>query len=206
MQRPDSTHLSWVTCISFPLAHPRHRGVRPGSAVHSTTPRQRLFAGVATSLALTLVVAPLFTFRYYLLHTRVSAGNVQTAVPGVAGRTSLLPRRSRTVPGHPRSDRRPRRMSKPGERLLVGPQRPATHVVQRRVLLLPVPRAHAVDVLHRDGSRSRQRQRLALGVGGCVVGLGDPHRHFGMVGESRTARWTSDRTNPTRCCARISAK
>ena len=120
LQRPDSTHLSWVTCISFPLLilavmelvkdrHPR------------TTVRQRLAAGVGAVLALTLVVAPLFTFRYYLLHTRVSAGNVQTPFPvSRDGRRFYLgdfgpylaSRDVITDLGQ---------LAKPGERLLVGP-------------------------------------------------------------------------------------
>ncbi|MEP7202167.1 MAG: glycosyltransferase family 39 protein [Ilumatobacteraceae bacterium] len=120
LQRPDSTHLSWVTCISFPFlilaVVELVRERRP-----STTTRQRLFAGVATALALTLVVAPLFTFRYYLLHTRVSVGNVQTPFPvSRDGRRFYLGDfgpylASRDVIAD--LDR----MSKPGERLLVGP-------------------------------------------------------------------------------------
>jgi hypothetical protein len=120
LQRPDSTHLSWVTCISFPLLilavvelvrsrHPR------------STQRQRVTAGVAVALGLTLVVAPLFTFRYYLLHTRVSAGNVQTPFPvSRDGRRFYLGDfgpylASRDVIAD--LDK----LSKPGERLLVGP-------------------------------------------------------------------------------------
>jgi hypothetical protein len=120
LQRPDSTHLSWVTCISFPLLilavveSVRHRHPR-------TTVRQRVAVGVAAVLALTLVVAPLFTFRYYLLHTRVSAGNVQTPFPVERnGRRFYLGDfgpylASRDVIADLAT------MSKPGERLLVGP-------------------------------------------------------------------------------------
>jgi Dolichyl-phosphate-mannose-protein mannosyltransferase len=120
LQRPDSTHLSWVTCISFPLlilaVVEVVRNRRP-----RTTSRQRVSAGVAVALGLTLVVAPLFTFRYYLLHTRVSAGNVQTPFPvSRDGRRFYLGDygpylASRDVIAD--LDR----MSKPGERLLVGP-------------------------------------------------------------------------------------
>ncbi|MEA3184725.1 MAG: hypothetical protein QOJ74_1202 [Ilumatobacteraceae bacterium] len=120
LQRPDSTHLAWVTCISFPLLIPavvevvRHR--RP----HSTM-RQRVAAGAAAAVALTFVVAPLFTFRYYLLHVRVSAGNVQTPFPvSRDGRRFYLGDygpylASRDVIAD--LDQ----LSKPGERLLVGP-------------------------------------------------------------------------------------
>ena len=120
LQRPDSTHLSWVTCISFPLLilaiaeHIRTRDPR-------STDRQRVMAGLGAAVALTLVVAPLFTFRYYLLHTRVSAGNVQTPFPvSRHGRRFYLGDfgpylASRDVI----SDLD--KLSKPGERLLVGP-------------------------------------------------------------------------------------
>ena len=120
LQRPDSTHLSWVTCISFPLlilAIVEYiRGRHP-----NTTQRQRVTAGAAVVVALTLVVAPLFTFRYYLLHTRVSAGNVQTPFPvSREGRRFYLGDfgpylASRDVIAD--LDR----LSEPGERLLVGP-------------------------------------------------------------------------------------
>ncbi len=120
LQRPDSTHLSWVTCISFPLLilavveYVRDRWPR-------TTQRQRVTAGVATAVVLTLIVAPLFTFRYYLLHTRVSVGNVQTPFPvSRHGRRFYLGDfgpylASRDVIADLDA------MSKPGERLLVGP-------------------------------------------------------------------------------------
>ena len=120
LQRPDSTHLSWVTCISFPLLIlavveiVRHR-------IPRTTVRQRATAGAAVALVLTLVVAPLFTFRYYLLHVRVSAGNVQPPFP-----VSRNGRRFYLGDYGPYLASRDviadlDRMSKPGERLLVGP-------------------------------------------------------------------------------------
>jgi hypothetical protein len=120
LQRPDSTHLTWVTCISFPLlilavvevVHTR----RPRS-----TPRQQLATGVAVTLTLTLVVAPLFTFRYYLLHARVSAGNVQTPFP-----VSRRERRFYLGDYGPYLASRDviadlDKLSKPGQTLLVGP-------------------------------------------------------------------------------------
>ena len=120
LQRPDSTHLAWVTCISFPLLilaiaeHVRSRHPR-------STERQRVMTGLAAAVALTLVVAPLFTFRYYLLHTRVSAGNVQTPFP-----VSRHGRRFYLGDFGPYLASRGviadlDKLSKPGERLLVGP-------------------------------------------------------------------------------------
>jgi hypothetical protein len=120
LQRPDSTHLSWVTCISFPFlilaVAELVKDRRPG-----TTSRQRVAAGVAVAVALTFVVAPLFTFRYYLLHVRVGAGNVQTPFP-----VSRNGRRFYLGDYGPYLASRDvladlDQMSKPGERLLVGP-------------------------------------------------------------------------------------
>ena len=180
LQRPDSTHLSWVTCISFPflilavveLVRDRH----PRS-----TQRQRVAAGLAVALGLTFVVAPLFTFRYYLLHTRVSLGNVQTPFPvSRDGRRFYLGDfgpylASRDVIADLDRVVEARRTS------AGRPERSASHLVQRRILLLHVPRADSVDVLHRDGSRVGQRARVATGVGGCIVGLGDHDRVLGWL-------------------------
>jgi hypothetical protein len=76
LQRPDSTHLAWVSCVSFPflivalVELVRRR--RPALAHR----RVVMLAASAVTLGLG-VVAPLFTFRSYLLHTRVGLGDVQ---------------------------------------------------------------------------------------------------------------------------------
>lgn len=76
LQRPDSTHLAWVAVVSWPIALAlaalllRRRwpagfaGWRGGFA-----------AGVLAAVVL-LVVCPFFTFRTYLLHSRVSVGSL----------------------------------------------------------------------------------------------------------------------------------
>jgi hypothetical protein len=83
LQRPDSTHLSWVTCVSFPLlvvvvAEWRSTGA---AGEHRPNLRRASLIGLVTVVGLTLIVAPLFTFRYYLLHSRVAVGNVQRPFP-----------------------------------------------------------------------------------------------------------------------------
>jgi 4-amino-4-deoxy-L-arabinose transferase-like glycosyltransferase len=120
LQRPDSTHLTWVTCISFPLLILAVVEVVRTRRPHATT-RQQVSAGVAVAMLLTLVVAPLFTFRYYLLHTRVSAGNVQTPFP-----VSRNERRFYLGDYGPYLASRDviadlDKLSKPGQTLLVGP-------------------------------------------------------------------------------------
>ncbi|MFM8311931.1 MAG: hypothetical protein ACKOAZ_08520 [Ilumatobacteraceae bacterium] len=80
LQRPDSAHLGWVTCISIPMLIPaviEYIGLRnPLRGV-----RQRAAAATAALMALTLVVAPLFTYRTWLLHVRVGIGQVQAPFP-----------------------------------------------------------------------------------------------------------------------------
>lgn len=75
LQRPDSTHLTWVTCVSWPFlvvaAAEVGRRRRPARSM-----RVGLAWGTAVTLALTLSLTALFTVRYYLLHTRVSLGRV----------------------------------------------------------------------------------------------------------------------------------
>jgi hypothetical protein len=74
MQRPDSTHLAWVTCISFSILPVTMiealTWLRPRMAV-----RRRAIASFATIALLLGIVCPFFTYRIYLLHTRVSVGN-----------------------------------------------------------------------------------------------------------------------------------
>ncbi len=75
LQRPDSTHLAWVAVVSWPLA-----------VVVLTVLARRWRASwdgwrapVAATLALGLlmfVVCPFYTYRTYLLHGRVSVGNL----------------------------------------------------------------------------------------------------------------------------------
>ena len=74
LQRPDSTHLAWVAMVSWPLlaaliTHVVSRRVpRLG--------RASVLSGGAVVLALMMVVSPFYTYRYYLLHTRVAVGDL----------------------------------------------------------------------------------------------------------------------------------
>lgn len=74
MQRPDSTHLAWVSMVSWPLlvALVAHLVERRGSGPS----RAPGLVGAAVVVALMLVVAPFYTYRYYALHTRVGVGDL----------------------------------------------------------------------------------------------------------------------------------
>jgi hypothetical protein len=73
LQRPDSTHLAWVVCISFPLLAASIVELlgRRGWSL----PRRGAVAAAAMAMLL-FVVCPFYTYRTYLLQARVSVGNL----------------------------------------------------------------------------------------------------------------------------------
>ena len=125
LQRPDSTHLTWVTCISWPFAIVAVLDVirRWWPAV---PPRRALTIGVGSALVLTFALTSLFTFRYYVLHTRVGLGQVH-------GTFEVQRDGRRFYFGSPTAALASQelindldRLASPGERLFVGP-----HVLAR---------------------------------------------------------------------------
>jgi hypothetical protein len=117
MQRPDSTHLAWVAVVSWSLLVPTIMVATHGRL---TLGRRAVGATVAVGL-LMLVVCPFYTYRHYLLHTRVSAG--QLPVPFLVERGDhrfwfgdffVAEALNEMIP---ELDAR----SEPGDRLIVGP-------------------------------------------------------------------------------------
>ena len=118
LQRPDSTHLAWVAVVSWSLLVPVVAlALRDRVAVSW----QRATAGVVVAGLLMLVVCPFYTYRHYLLHARVAAGDLP--VPFLVERDG---RRFWFGDGNvasalnqliPELDAR----SDPGDRLIVGP-------------------------------------------------------------------------------------
>lgn len=80
LQRPDSTHLSFVATVSWPLSIGAMvdlaRRWRPAVDV-----RRWAVAAGGVMFALLFTVTSMFTFRYYLLHVRVGLGQVPTPFP-----------------------------------------------------------------------------------------------------------------------------
>ncbi len=74
MQRPDSTHLAWVVCVSFSLLPVTIIEVLTWVRPHMAS-RTRQVVSFASMAVLLLVVCPFFTLRMYVLHARVSVGN-----------------------------------------------------------------------------------------------------------------------------------
>lgn len=119
-QRPDSTHLTWVSCVAWPLLVPtiieliRMRAPR-------AHPRLRLAISGGFLAALMFVVCPFFTYRTYLLYTRVAVGNLPPAYEVHRDDRVFymgdLPPALATQQVIDRLDE----LAKPGERLLVGP-------------------------------------------------------------------------------------
>jgi hypothetical protein len=120
LQRPDSTHLTWVTCVSWPFAI-----VAIADALRGWRPRIRwraaLATGTAVALAATFTFTALFTFRYYLLHTRAGLGQVPSAFPVERDGRRFYFGDFEAASALRAAIADLEEMSTPGERLLVGP-------------------------------------------------------------------------------------
>jgi hypothetical protein len=121
LQRPDSTHLAWVACVSWPLLVPI---VADAVAPRLRLDRSKLMGAVAGGVVvatLMLVICPYYTYRHYLLHSRVSLG--QLPPPFLTEREGrqfwwgdfFVAEASRAMMAD--LDR----LSQPGDRLVVGP-------------------------------------------------------------------------------------
>jgi hypothetical protein len=120
LQRPDSAHLLWVTCVSLPFLIPATielvRRWRP-----RITMRRAVTAGGAVALAITFCVTAMFTFRYYLLHTRVGLGQVPSAFKVQRGDRYFYLGDLRAYEGVQAAVDELGKLATPGDRLLVGP-------------------------------------------------------------------------------------
>lgn len=75
LQRPDSAHLNWVSCVSWPfVVVVVMEVIRRVSPARSR--RVAASAGIAVLTVMMLVFTALFTFRYYLLYTRIGLEQV----------------------------------------------------------------------------------------------------------------------------------
>jgi hypothetical protein len=120
LQRPDSTHLAWGSCVSLALLPALVFEVV--SVVRPRLAPLRRDAVAAFALAATLlVVCPFFTYRYYLLYSRISVGNKPGGFEvGRDGRTFYFGNEPLQRASQAAMDELDR-SSTPGQRLLVGP-------------------------------------------------------------------------------------
>ncbi len=120
LQRPDSTHLTWVTCVSWPFAvvavAELIRGVRP-----QIDWRRAFAAGGAVAFVITFTFTALFTFRYYVLHTRVGLGQVPSPIPVTRDDRTFYFGSARAAIALQQAVDDLAAMAEPGERLVVGP-------------------------------------------------------------------------------------
>ena len=121
LQRPDSTHLTWVTCISWPFAI-----VAVAEVVRRVMPklsaRAALSIGGAFALVLAFTLTSLFTFRYYLLHTRVGLGYVHGTFEVSRGSRDFYFGSPYAALASQEVINDLDKLAEPGERLFVGPQ------------------------------------------------------------------------------------
>ena len=163
IQRADSTHLAWVSCV--PL------GLLPAAVIEAQRawrPRWgALQAGVAAAavpVVATLVLAPTFVWGVYADYVgrsfglgEIESGTMRRGdrvfhygrLDAVAAVNDLLP----DVDADHAARRQPVRRHR----------RPAQDAVQRGVPLLPAARARPGDAIHRDGPRYCQRRGLGHG-------------------------------------------
>ncbi len=124
LQRPDSTHLAWGSCVSFALLPCvveellyRSRRAADRTIVRRHAP---LIAGAVVGLVM-FVVCPFFTYRYYLLQTRISVGNKPGGFEvSRDGRRFYFGNAALQESSQAAIDDLARQMT-PGERLVVGP-------------------------------------------------------------------------------------
>ena len=120
LQRPDSTHLAWGSCVSFALLPALLAEV--STVVRPKLAGLRRDAVIAAVLAVTmLVVMPFYTYRTYLLYARISVGDkvggYQVSRDDRNFWFGNVPLQVASQAAIDELDR----LSTPGERLLVGP-------------------------------------------------------------------------------------
>jgi hypothetical protein len=119
LQRPDSTHLAWGSCVSFALLPCLFVELVPRAAPRFT--RQAWLVAGAIVAAVLLVVNPFFTYRYYLLQARVSVGNKPGGYEVTRGERSFYFGNQALQTASQAVIDDLDRLSRPGETVLVGP-------------------------------------------------------------------------------------
>ena len=119
LQRPDSTHLAWGSCVSFALLPCLFVELLPRAAPRFT--RHAALVAAAAMAAILLVVNPFFTYRYYLLQSRVSVGNKPGGYEVTRGDRSFYFGNQALQTSSQAAIDDLDRLSQPTDRLLVGP-------------------------------------------------------------------------------------
>ena len=168
-QRPDSTHLAWGSCVSFALLPcllvellPRWR---PAARVRMVQRHSPMVAGAVVG-ALMFVICPFFTYRYYLLQTRIAVGNKPGGYEvSRDGRRFYFGNQALQESSQAAIDDLAAKMQ-PGERLLVGPADLSRTIYSDVVFyyLFPELRPATYYIEMDPGLADREGSRLASDV------------------------------------------
>jgi hypothetical protein len=124
LQRPDSTHLAWGSCVSFallPCVVVELLSRRAVAVDRRSLRRHPALAAALAVFAVMFVVCPFFTFRYYLLQSRIAVGNKPGGFEvSRGGRDFYFGNAALQHASQAAIDQLDRSMT-PGQRLLVGP-------------------------------------------------------------------------------------
>jgi len=120
LQRPDSAHLLWVTCVSFPFLVPAVVELLARWWPRADARRLVVAAG-SFAVLFTFTFTALFTFRYYLLHTRIGLGQVPSPFKVQRDDRYFYLGDVRAFEGVQAAVDELDRRAQPGDRLLVGP-------------------------------------------------------------------------------------
>lgn len=120
LQRPDSAHFNWVSCVCFALAP---LAIAEVLAVVRARwqPRVRIGVGLGAVAALLFAVLPFYTVRIYALHVRQTLGHLPPGLEVRNGDRNFYLGDTRTANAAQALMDDLASMSVPGERLLVGP-------------------------------------------------------------------------------------
>ena len=120
LQRPDSTHMAWGSCVSLALL-PALVFEMIGVVRPRLAPLRRDAVAAVVLAATLFVVCPFFTYRYYLLYSRIAVGNKPGGFEVARdGRTFYFGNEPLQRASQAAMDELDR-SSTPGQRLLVGP-------------------------------------------------------------------------------------
>jgi hypothetical protein len=166
LQRPDSTHLAWGSCVSFALLPCLVvELLSRREPAHVTTRHAPVVAGAVVGLVM-FVICPFFTYRYYLLQSRIAVGNKPGGFEVQRdGRRFYFGNAALQTASQAAIDDLDRQMQ-PGERLVVGPADLSRTIYSDVVFyyLFPelVPATYYIEM--DPGLADREGSRLAADV------------------------------------------
>ena len=156
LQRADSTHLAWVSCVTLAFLPAAVVELWPASA----PARRKTIAAIALPALCLLALVPHFTLRTYAEASGQTFGYRRNAMSmSYEGRTFRYARADAVDAVNallPVVDE----LTEPGDRIFVGPGDLRLTPYSEAYLYFLLPELDPGDPLHRDGPGRRQRPRL----------------------------------------------